>query len=182
MAYRHTHANTLTHCGVNQQTSPVDNCAHKAAVNKDASLCVPSCRSKLKTKQIEINIHAHTYTHYHCIAGLTPRPGCVQVFIPLTVSERHVNQRRRLPAQPYMSLSFLLSLLVSPSLSASICIYSLQSVFTLVKRRFSTSTSLHLSHIPLFLLLFLLELSSHHSKSCLSFCSYVLMHLPAGLD
>lgn len=117
------------------------------------------------------------YTHYHCIAGITPRPGCVQVWAlsPCLRSMLISGGGCQLShICLYLSCSYSLCL----RLAASICIYSLQSVFALVRPRFSTSTSLHLSGIPLLLLLFLLKLSSHHSKSCLSFGSYILMHLP----
>lgn len=93
--------------------------------------CVPSRRSKqTNTKRT----HTHTYTlSLHCRHN--SQAWLCASLIPLTVSERHVNQRRRLPAQPYMSLSFLLSLLLSPSLCfylhllSPICLRSCQSPF-----------------------------------------------------
>lgn len=140
LGYTDTRArtHTQTHCGVNQQTSPVDNCAHKAAVNKDT--CLRVCPTD-PNKQTEItHTHLHRHTHIYALSlhcRHNSQAWLCASLIPLTMSERHVNQRGRLPAQPYMSLSFSLSLL----LSLSLCFY-LHPFFTLVKPCFSTSTTL----------------------------------------
>lgn len=111
----------------------------------------------------------HTHTVFQYTAGKNSQTWLCAGLIHLTVSEMHVNQPRRLPVQTYMSPSFSpmsWSLSFYLHLFSPICLCSSQN-----------STSLYLSHIPsLLLLLFLLQLSSHHNKSCLSLCFYILMH------
>lgn len=109
-----------------------------AAVNKDTCLRVCPIDPNKQTEITHTHLHRHTHIYalsLHCRHN--SQGWLCASLIPLTMSERHVNQRGRLPAQPYMSLSFLLSLLLSPSL----CFY-LHPFFTLVKPCFSTSTSL----------------------------------------
>lgn len=109
--------------------SPADDCAHKAAADEDVRRAADPNKQKRKYTQHAhtcMRAHTHAYTlSLHCRHN--SQAWLCASLIPLTVSERHVNQRRRLPAQPYMSLSLLLSLLLSLCLSASIGAFSLQS-------------------------------------------------------
>ena len=116
--------------------------------------------------------HTHRHTHYHCIAGITPRPGCVQVWSLSPCLRGMLISGGGCQLSHiclYLCCSHSSCLSVSPPLSAPF--------LSNLKRRFSSSTSLRLSPFAP-LPPFSHKLSSHHSKSCLSF---LLLHFDALL-
>lgn len=141
-------------------------------MNKDTSLRL--CRAVDPNKQTEINTHKDTL--YRCIAGITPRPGCVQVWSlspclrGMLISEgscqlshirlylpRSHSLRLRLSASSLLNLSLLLSHLVP---------YCIFRAFLSFSSR-SSSHTITANQVFFFSLLF---------------CFYILMDLLPGSD
>lgn len=165
-----THARTHTAVSINTRRQLTT--VHTSQLRTKTCSCM-SAERRMQTQKKQTGINTHTQTHtlsLHCEHN--SQAWLCASLIPLTVSEKHVNQRRGCQLSHirlYLSFSHSLCL----RLSASICIYSLQSAFARVKA---------LPHCVYLAFLFSsCSCSSSHpitTNHVLSSCSYILMHLP----
>lgn len=135
---KHTYTNTQTHTRAHNTVS-ITKCLQLTTEHTKqlGTKILPECVLNSKSRQTSrysthTCIHTHTYIHYHCIAGITPGSGCVQVWSP-SPCMRGMLIRRAGCQLSHICLYLSCLHACCHCFLASTCIHSLQSVLALVK-------------------------------------------------